>query len=102
MAKLLLDDSGNLFFGLCMNLVVHNMHRIMDKKLAHLKITHQQAILLGYIARQEDLGDVLQSSLGESFAIQRSSMTILLKNLEKKGLVTRCTDPTDARVKKVF
>lgn len=62
-------------------------------------LTCSNAWIIGYIARAE--GDVFQKQLEEEFGVTRSTVSRVVKLLEKKGVVRRVGVLSDARVKKL-
>ncbi len=63
-------------------------------------ITGLQGFTIGYLARNRDR-DVFQRDIEKQFNVRRSSVTGLLKLMEKNGLVTRESVGHDARLKKL-
>ena len=84
-----------------------NLRQISDQltQLANVRllphqITSQQALILRYICgEQRAQRAICQRDLELQF--KGSSITSLLKGLERKGFVTRCSDPSDERRKLV-
>lgn len=75
---------------------------LADDNLAKHNITLEQVKVLGFLDRNEEAGDIYQRDLEKEFGIRRSSVTNILHNMEKNGLVRRETDLVDTRIKKVF
>jgi DNA-binding MarR family transcriptional regulator len=65
-------------------------------RLAELGITFAQAIAMVRLWQTED-GHLSQSALIERLAVSRASGSLVLRELESAGLVSREIDPTDAR-----
>lgn len=86
-----------------------NLRQISDQltQLANLRllphqITSQQALILRYVCgEQRAQRAICQRDLETQFNLKGSSITSLLKGLERKGFITRCSDPTDERRKLV-
>lgn len=64
-------------------------------------ITGPQRMILHYLAEYADTRDVFQRDIETAFSIRRSSVTSLLKLMEKNGLIIRESVPNDARLKKL-
>ncbi len=56
--------------------------------------------IIGYLYHHREQ-DIFQRDLQEAFSIRRSTVTGLLQLMEKKGLVTRSSVESDARLKKI-
>jgi DNA-binding MarR family transcriptional regulator len=95
------DTEGNILYGAYMHHISHKMHLIMDSKLQPFGITHQQSRIISFVGKLEKKRPVYQYELEEIFRLRRSSITSLLSNLEKKALITRCGDASDARIKRI-
>ncbi|MGE4213954.1 MAG: MarR family winged helix-turn-helix transcriptional regulator [Anaerotignaceae bacterium] len=96
------DSNHNILYGAYMNRITHLMHLMMDTALEHQNVTHQQGRILCYINDKSKVRDVFQNELEEIFQIRRSSITSLLSNLEKKGLILRQGCAEDKRIKKLI
>jgi len=95
------DSDNNILYGAYMNRITHFMHLMTDTSLECHNVTHQQGKLLCYINDKSTVRDVFQYELEEVFQIRRSSITSLLCNLEKKGLILRQGCAEDKRIKKL-
>jgi DNA-binding MarR family transcriptional regulator len=65
-------------------------------RLAPLGISYAQAIVLVGLYRSR-AGSVPQTDMIEALAVSRASGTLVLSQLEARGLVSRTADPADAR-----
>lgn len=65
-------------------------------RLATLGISYAQAIVLVRLYRSQT-GSLAQSDMIESLAVSRASGTLVLSQLEARGLISRNADPSDAR-----
>jgi MarR family transcriptional regulator, organic hydroperoxide resistance regulator len=65
-------------------------------RLAPLGISYAQAIVLVGLYRSP-AGSVPQTDMIEALAVSRASGTLVLSQLEARGLVSRTADPADAR-----
>ena len=64
------------------------------------EVTIMHGWIMGYLHRNEDK-DIYQKTIESEFGICRSSVTSLVKLMEKKGYIRRETVPGDARLKKI-
>ena len=64
------------------------------------ELTAMHGWILGYLCRNEDK-DIFQKDIEAEFKICRSTVTNILKLMEKKGYIKRESVPYDARLKKL-
>ena len=62
------------------------------------ELTAMHGWILGYLCRNEDK-DIFQKDIEAEFKICRSTVTNILKLMEKKGYIRRESVPYDARLK---
>lgn len=81
-----------------------NLIRRYGENSANLKyaesITGTNGWIIRYIAEHSDR-DIYQKDLEEKFSITRSTASKVIKLMEQKGLIERCSVPSDARLKKL-
>lgn len=65
------------------------------------KITIMHGWIIGYLCNHAN-SDVFQKDLEAEFAISRSTVTNILKLMEKKGYIERISVESDARLKKII
>lgn len=75
-------------------------HRI-DPHMQQFGLTGQQARIISFIGFRSQREDVFQRTIEEEFHIRPSSVTSMLKLLEKSGYIKRESVPEDARLKKL-
>lgn len=68
-----------------------------DKK--NLEITPQQWSVLTFLWNMDG---IFQQKIADSFSKDKTSMTRLLNNMEKNGLITRKSDSRDKRNKRIY
>lgn len=64
------------------------------------KVTVMHGWIISYLNENKDR-DVYQKDIESVFAISRSTVTNILKLMEKKGYITRTSVDSDARLKKI-
>ncbi|MGN0380114.1 MAG: MarR family winged helix-turn-helix transcriptional regulator [Butyrivibrio sp.] len=64
------------------------------------EVTVMHGWILGFLFRNKDRA-VYQKDIEEEFSIAKSTVTNILKCMEKKGYVTRVPDEHDARLKRL-
>jgi len=69
-----------------------------ERKLARLGLRLGQELILLQLADQDALS---QSCLAERLGVEQATISIMLRRMEKAGLVRRRTDRADARVTRV-
>jgi len=95
-------EDGEFRFGKAVQMVANRFRRLGDENLSNHDISISQLRILGYLARFGEERDVYQKDLEEEFGVRRSSVTGILQNMEKRGLLARTASDHDARVKKVL
>ncbi len=87
--------------------IVNQLHRIAITRACDcaespspVGMTVSQVSTMGYLLLQ-DGSDVYQKDIEQFFKLRRSTVSSLLKTLEKKGLIQRQAVPHDARLKKL-
>lgn len=85
-------------FGREVQNVANRFRRLGDENLQKEGITISQLRVIAYISHHGKQ-PVYQKTLEEQFDIRRSSVTGLLQNMEKSGLLVRRPSKTDGRIK---
>ncbi len=81
----------------------HVIKRHLNDRLAAAgfdEVTIMHGWIMGYIYRNSDR-EIYQKDIENNFHIARSSVTNIIKLMEKKGYVTRTTVERDARLKRL-
>lgn len=79
----------------------HIIRRNIDQRTEEAGLSGPQSRMLHYIAENSAKKDVFQRDVENEFHIRRSSVTSLVQQLEKSGLITRVSVDFDARLKKL-
>ena len=84
---------------------VNNLiRRRIDAMFAEKGLTDvggMQGPLIGYIYDKSKERDVFQKDIERHFQVRRSTATVMLQNMEQKGLIVRISVEHDARLKKI-
>ena len=64
-------------------------------------LTGVRMAMIGFIGENSLKGDVFQKDIEAEFEIRRSTATVMLKQLEKDGYITKTSVEKDARLKKL-
>ncbi len=87
--------------GILIQRLAKNIKYLADENLSNHNITIEQVKILRFLS--ESLSSfAYQKDIEQNFAIKRSSVTNILQNMEKSGLIERLGDVSDARIKKVL
>ena len=78
--------------------LAHQMKNYADRRLDDFGITQEQSHTLGYIYRHQEKG-ISQKDIMKTFDRKGSTVSSILKNLEKRDLVYRKVNPEDTRSK---
>lgn len=90
----MVHDTGRL-----LKISARQLTKNFDQFARKYDLTATQLSIIDHLARKS--GEVLQRDLEEEFCIRRSTATLTLQRMEKKGLVERSTSKRDARQKAV-
>ncbi len=86
--------------GRLLKIASNQMTRDLDRFAAQFGLTGTQMSIIDYLSRHPQT-EVKQHELEQEFNIQRSTTTVLLQRMEKKGLISRQTSASDSRQKAV-
>lgn len=86
-------------FGKEIQNIANRFRRLGDENLQKENVTVSQLRVISYISRNGEGKEVYQKDLEEQFGIRRSSVTSLLQNMEKRGILERHGSSLDARIK---
>lgn len=89
------QDTGRLLRKAA-NQLINNF----DQFAANYGLTSMQMSVIDYLSRRHD-EVVIQRDLEQEFNVKRSTMTLLLQRMDKKGLVVRKQALSDGRQKEV-
>lgn len=81
------------------NMISRQIIPLNKKYLFH--ISPIQARLMAYIHQNKDK-EVYQKDLEELFNMRRSTISGILRNMEKNNLIKRINSPKDARIKQII
>lgn len=91
--------------GLHISKINHIISRSMDSAVINTidnTLTVSQAYVIDFISMQDDNQDVFQKDLEKAFDLKRSSISLMLNNMEKSDLIKRVPVTEDARLKKII
>ncbi|WP_051685533.1 MarR family transcriptional regulator [Clostridium sp. KNHs205] len=79
-----------------------NIKYLADENLIKHGITFEQVRVMRFLDSYSSDNPANQKDVEIMFELKRSSVTNILQNMEKNGLVTRSGDALDGRMKKVW
>ena len=85
----------------CVNNLIR---RSLDQRFAeHVseEMSGMQGPVIGYIFTHCETGDVFQKDIEKEFNIRRSTASVMLQNMEQKGLILREPVAGDKRLKRI-
>ncbi len=88
-------------YGALIQRLAKNIKYLADENLSNHNVTLEQVKMVHFLNSHEDSG-AYQKDIEQKFLIKRSSVTNILNNMEKSGLILRIGDVSDARIKKVL
>ncbi len=89
-------------YGALIQRLAKNIKYLADENLSKHNITLEQVKILQFLNNNYEDPCAYQKDIEQNFAIKRSSVTNILQNMEKSGLIKRIGDDSDARIKKVL
>lgn len=98
-------DKNKLKLGLNIEKINHIISRKMDSaviKAIDDNITVSQAYVIDFIATEGKNREIFQKDLENEFDLKRSSVSLMLSNMEKSDLIKRVSVSEDARLKQII
>lgn len=89
-------------YGYYIQKLAKNIKYLADENLIAHKVTFEQVKVLKFLERYTQESPANQKDIEVMFELKRSSVTSILQNMEKSGLVLRSGDAADGRVKRVW
>lgn len=79
--------------------VTNRLHRCIDNEASRHGVTRTQSMILRFLSSNG--GEAYQRDIEQEFGIRRSTVTNVLKLMEKNGLICRFSDENDGRMKRI-
>ncbi|SHO46731.1 MarR family winged helix-turn-helix transcriptional regulator [Anaerocolumna xylanovorans] len=89
-------------YGYYIQKLAKNIKYLADENLIAHKITFEQVKVLKFLEPYNGESPANQKDIEVRFELKRSSVTSILQNMERSGLVSRSGDASDGRVKRVW
>ena len=96
---------NKLKLGLDISKIDHIISRKMDAAVISSindNLTVSQAYVIDFIFNQCNKKEIFQKDLEKEFDLKRSSISLMLNNMEKSDLIKRVPVTEDARLKKII
>ncbi|EQK39036.1 MarR family transcriptional regulator [Paraclostridium bifermentans] len=97
-------NKEKLKLGLDISKINHIISRKMDASVISAiddNLTISQAYVIDFICNEGKDKDIFQKDLESVFDLKRSSISLMLNNMEKSGLIERMLVKEDGRLKKI-
>ena len=98
-------NKNKLKLGLDISKIHHIISRKMDASVISAiddNLTVSQAYVIDFISIEGKDKEIFQKDLEREFDLKRSSISLMLNNMEKSGLIERVPVTEDARLKKII
>ncbi|WP_455539342.1 MarR family winged helix-turn-helix transcriptional regulator [Terrisporobacter sp.] len=99
-----MESKDKLKLGLDISKINHMISRKMDASIINTindNLTVSQAYAIDFISMEGKDRDIFQKDLEKEFDLKRSSISLMLNNMEKNELIQRVAVSEDARLKKI-
>lgn len=98
-------DKIKLKLGLSIEKINHIISRKMDSAVIKAigdNLSVSQAYVIDFIAVEGKYREIFQKDLEKEFDLKRSSVSLMLNNMEKNDLIKRVSVSEDARLKQII
>ena len=100
-----MKNKNKLKLGLDISKINHIISRKMDASVISAiddNLTVSQAYVIDFISNEGKDKEIFQKDLEREFDLKRSSISLMLNNMEKSDLIERVPVTEDARLKKII
>ncbi|MBC8631515.1 MAG: MarR family winged helix-turn-helix transcriptional regulator [Paeniclostridium sp.] len=100
-----MKNKNKLKLGLDISKIHHIISRKMDASVISAiddNLTVSQAYVIDFISNEGKDKEIFQKDLEREFDLKRSSISLMLNNMEKSDLIERVPVTEDARLKKII
>ena len=98
-------NKNKLKLGLDISRINHIISRKVDAAVINAiddNLTVSQAYVIDFISNEGEDREIFQKDLEKEFDLKRSSISLMLNNMEKSDLIKRVPVAEDARLKKII
>lgn len=100
-----MSNKNKLKLGLDISRINHIISRKVDAAVINAiddSLTVSQAYVIDFISNEGEDREIFQKDLEKEFDLKRSSISLMLNNMEKSDLIKRVPVAEDARLKKII
>lgn len=100
-----MSNKNKLKLGLDISRINHIISRKVDAAVINAiddNLTVSQAYVIDFISNEGEDREIFQKDLEKEFDLKRSSISLMLNNMEKSDLIKRVPVADDARLKKII
>ena len=98
-------DKAKLKLGLSIEKIDHIISRKIDSEVIKAignNLSVSQAYVIDFIAMEGKSREIFQKDIEKEFDLKRSSVSLMLNNMEKNDLIKRVSVSEDARLKQII
>lgn len=98
-------NKNKIKLGLDISRINHIISRKIDAAVISAiddNLTVSQAYVIDFISNEVENKEIFQKDLEKELDLKRSSISLMLNNMEKSGLIKRVPVEEDARLKKII
>ena len=87
--------------GKYIQIVSRQLKRNMDETLSQYNVTGVQSMVIGYIYKKSQKGEVFAKDIEEEFDMRKATVTGIIQLMETNGLIERKAKEGDSRLKSI-
>ena len=87
--------------GKYIQIVSRQLKRNMDETLSKYNVTGVQSMVIGYIYKKSQKGEVFAKDIEEEFDMRKATVTGIIQLMETNGLIERKAKEGDCRLKSI-
>ena len=87
--------------GKYIQIVSRQIKRNMDETLSQYNVTGVQSMVIGYIYKKSQKGEVFAKDIEEEFDMRKATVTGIIQLMETNGLIERKAKEGDCRLKSI-
>ncbi len=87
--------------GKYIQIVSRQLKRNMDETLSQYNVTGVQSMVIGYIYKKSQKGEVFAKDIEEEFDMRKATVTGIIQLMETNGLIERKAKEGDCRLKSI-
>ncbi len=92
---------GKNEIGKYIQIVSRQIKRNMDETLKCYNVSGVQSMIIQYIAKKSQKGDIFAKDIEEEFDMRKATVTGIIQLMETNGLIERKTKEEDCRLKMI-